>query len=138
MGNLGQRKYLDYKKEHSEQEDNEMQIIEILKHLTGDFMTHIECQDIEDEDNPRRNEVIYYGPEADLVLGGPAQVVLHLAINEVYHYDNPLDRTWISWNNEPECRKGLDSEKNHIGMFNGKGLEPRFYEQGSEQWPDID
>ena len=46
MGNLGQRKYLDYKKEHSEQEDNEMQIIEILKHLTGDFMTHIECQDI--------------------------------------------------------------------------------------------
>ena len=71
-------------------------------------------------------------------MEGSAEVALHLAISEVYHYDDPADRTWIGWNNEPECRKGLGSDKNRIGIFNGKGLEPRFYEQGSDQWPDID
>ena len=138
MGKLGQRKYLDHTIEGSEQVDQEMQIIEKLKPLTGDFMNPIQCSDIEDESNPRRNEVIYFGPKADLALEGSAEVALHLAISEVYHYDDPVDRTWFGWNDEPGCRKGLDSDKNRIGIFNGKGLEPRFYEQGSDQWPDID
>ena len=138
MGKLGQRKYLDNMIEGSEQVDKEMQLIEKLKPLTGDFLNPIQCSDIEDESNPRRNEVIYFGPNADLALEGSAEVALHLAISEVYHYDDPVDRTWFGWNNEAGCRKGLDSDKNRIGIFNGKGLEPRFYEQGSDQWPDID
>ena len=80
--------------------------------------------------------MIYYGPEEDLVIGGPAETVLSFAMTEVYNFTNPLDRTWVSWNNEAECLKGLDADKKHLGIFNGPSLEPLFFEQGSDEWPD--
>ena len=106
-------------------------------------MTYIACSDIQDRDiddnMKRRNEMIYYGPDEELTIGGSGEVLLNLAISEVFQFRNPLDRTWISWNNEPACRKGLDSDKSHIGIFSGKGLEPLFYEQGNEQsWPKLE
>ena len=152
IGKLGQKIALNYEKKHDEPSENVDQFVSMFRELTGDFVTHIECSDIQDEDNTeRRNEIIYYGPEGDLSIGGPAEVLLNLAIGEVYQYRNPLDRTWISWNNEPACRKGLDSEKSHMGFFNGKGFDPLFIEYGStksvsedgeikenEPWPSLD
>ena len=44
MGKLGQRKYLDFKKEFNTKEENEAQLANLMKELTGDFMTHIECE----------------------------------------------------------------------------------------------
>ena len=43
MGKLGQRKFLNFQKESIFKLENEKHIVSILKELTGDFMTHIEC-----------------------------------------------------------------------------------------------
>ena len=81
---------------------------------------------------------MYYGPVEDLEINGAAEIVLSAAMFEVYEFDNVHDRTWFSWNNEPECRKGLDADTKYLGLFNGPSLEPKFYELGSEEWPNIE
>ena len=137
MEKFGGRKYLNYQKEHDTPLESQNHIVDRVKELTGDFFSHIECQHIEDEDNAARTEVVYFGPEADLAPGGVAENIYRLAISEVYLYKNPLERAWVSWNNEAECRKGLDPEKNQMGFFHGPSLEPKFYEVG-DSWPNYD
>ena len=57
-------------------------------------------------------------------------------MDEVYNYENVNDRVWFSWNNEPECRKGLDAEKKYLGIFNGASQEPLFINEEGSNWPE--
>ena len=138
MGKLGQRKFLSFKKEFGSQQENEQSLANLVKELTGDFIKYIDCQFIQDENNPQRNEVVYYGPEEDLAIGAKAEVILSAAMFDVYENENVLDRTWFSWTNELECWKGLDPDKKYLGLFNGPGLEHKFYEQDSSSMPSIE
>ena len=52
MGKLGQRKFLSFKKEFDSQQENEQSLANLVKELTGDFIKYIDCQFIQDVNNP--------------------------------------------------------------------------------------
>ena len=93
------------------------------------------------EDNPWIDEVVYFGPREDLAEGGIAEVVWILATKEMFRYDDVVDMTSYTQNNDPECltERGLDPSKKYIAIYNGDFLEPKIYEHGkSGDWPSID
>ena len=92
----------------------------IVNSLTGEWVNHTECEDIQ---SPRRlffDEMIYFGPEEDLKTF--ADSVEIIAKYDRYIFD--AQRVGFYWNDDPECRKRFNLEEgNWVVMFNGEYSE---------------
>lgn len=46
LGKLGQHKYLSYSRQQGTEPENVSQVVSMIQELTGDFITHLECENI--------------------------------------------------------------------------------------------
>ena len=105
----------------SETENNEF-FGHIVRELTGDFVTKVECDQINQPRRKVRDEVIYFGPASDLVRGGEAEEVVKLSMQDRYNFDK---RAMFVYNDDPKCRKsyGLDESKRYVTFMSSNDAD---------------
>jgi len=107
--NRGLKRNLDHaqiRDSSSTREEQEKLIAEYVQELTSDFVTEIDCGQIE---RKAQDLVVYFGPEEDLSYYGSGSTFFTAAVDEKYAYG--IEKIQYSWNNDAECKKqfGLDS-----------------------------
>jgi len=82
----GSRRMIGYERYNETKEKDAEMFAAIVKDLTGDWFTDIECFMIQDEERRVFDEVIYLGSKADLVMGGEAEAFTDLSMVDRYHF----------------------------------------------------
>lgn len=75
----------------------------ILKELTGDFVTEIKCEDIHKKKRHFYDEVIYFGPKEDFEKNGTAELLPEFSLIDRYSFTD--SRVGFYYNNDEACKK---------------------------------
>ena len=106
----GWRRMIGFENQYEEAEKNEEFFASIVRELTGDWVTKIECGMIQHKNRRTPDEVIYFGPESDLEKGGDAELVTQLSVMDRYNFNE--QRASFGVNDSPDCRKQFDLDEN--------------------------
>jgi len=99
-------------------------LAKILRELTGEWVHFVECDQIQHEDRYFYDEIVYFGKEDDLDIGGKADNIQTLSMIDRYSFAE--QRISYYYNDDPACAEAnqLDPEKNWIVSFNGHNAVP--------------
>jgi len=95
-------------------------IASIVRELTGDWVTEIDCDDIQKDNRKFYDEVVYFGDKKDLEKDGQANAFITLAKHDTYKYVDHRVAFYV--NEDPECRTKfqLEPEKTYIAFLSGE------------------
>jgi len=82
----GNRRMLNLEKVFEEKEKNEELLANIVRELSGDWITEIECSKIQADKRQFYDEVIYFGPKKDLEKEGTAELLNTLSMVDRYNF----------------------------------------------------
>ena len=120
----GLRRMISFAKLVEKKEENEQILATIVRELSGDWITWIECEAIQNEDRIFYDQVVYFGEGSDLQEGGKAEVLNRVSMADRYNFDE--QRLGFYWNSDPDCRRDrrLNEDSNYIVFFNGENSIP--------------
>lgn len=122
------RKEIDYQRAHDIILDDVRHLALIIKELTGEWLHFMPCDSIQSEGRYYYDELIYFGPTADLEVGGIAHDLEYVSQIDRYNFDE--QRIGFFYNDDPECAKsnGLNDEKKWLVLYNGEKTTPHAWE----------
>mmetsp|Transcript_5298 Transcript_5298/g.6503 ORF Transcript_5298/g.6503 Transcript_5298/m.6503 type:complete len:132 (+) Transcript_5298:422-817(+) len=92
----------------------------IVREMTGEWFTPIECNLIQGDDRKFYDELVYFGDEEDLEEGGVAHDLNQISLADRYMFND--SRVGFYYNTDPACREefNLEKDEKHIVMFHGE------------------
>lgn len=119
----GQKKTLGFQLKNKIIKENEESLAKIVRQYTGDWFTVVKCNQIQHEKRRNFDEVVYFGPKADLEKGGDAALLRQLSIIDRYNFDEQFVSFLV--NEDPSCRTKfqLNDENRHILFLNGENTK---------------
>ena len=124
MNNVGQlQRYIGFNYFHESKEEAELDFASVIKNFTGDFITEIDCEDIQSDDRPLYDEVIFFGKEESLDSDVGLDLEVLAMVDRYNYHQSPVGFHYVT---DPKCRQevGLDASKEFISMFNGYNALP--------------
>ena len=98
----GQRKMIGFQLKDQTVKEHEESMAKIVRQFTGDWFTVVSCDKIQHPKRRNYDEVVYFGPRADLARGGAAELFTQLSIIDRYNFDEQFASFLV--NEDPSCR----------------------------------
>ena len=92
----------------------------MVKDLTGDWFSEVKCEDIQGSNRRYYDQIIWFGPKADLEEEGGAVIMNELSMIDRYNFDE--QKIGFFYNEDPKCPKelfDLDPTKVHVVFLMG-------------------
>ena len=105
--------------EGESREDSVEHLAIIVRSFTGDWFSEMTCDELQAEDRPFYDELLYMGEAKDLEVGSFADTMRSVAMKEKYTQGS--NQAGFGYVSDPACREsyGLDADKNSIMILNG-------------------
>ena len=109
MTGAGNRRMIGFDKAFDDKEKNEELLANIVRELSGDWITEIECSKIQADKRQFYDEVIYFGPKKDIEKEGTAELLNTLSMVDRYNFTE--QRVGFYYNEDPKCREEFNLKK---------------------------
>ena len=128
----GMYRFLGLSKTEDKEQEQVKNIANTVRELTGDWVTQIDCNNIQFWNRPLNDEAVYFGAEEDLNQDGKAATFSEAAMIDKYTFNE--GRYNFYYNSDPECRlqRGLEKDQEYIVFFNGEKTLPAVLEVGKD------
>ena len=111
---------IGFKRQSDDIKKDEEFFARIVRELSGDWITEVDCADIQQQGRRNHDEIVYFGPKSELEKDGRGYEVINLSIVDRYNFDE--QRVSFLYNEDPECREAydLDPKKSYVAFLNGE------------------
>jgi len=126
---------LGYSKQSTEKTEDDIFFAGLVRELTGDFMSEIQCDQIQAEDRDYHDELVFFGSKDEVSDAGKFDFLNTVSMIDRFTQDEqPMGFYYVV---DPECRTkyGLDESKNFVVILNGEHSIPNIFEDGLNEPP---